>query len=50
MLHSHELTVWHETVVGFVPEARGVRVGVGALQRQVDEGRVVSILPVDVDL
>ena len=50
MLHSHELTVGYEAVVGLVAEARRVRVDVGALERQVDEGRVVGVLPVDVDL
>ena len=50
MLHSHKLAVGNETVVGLVAETGGVRVDVGALQRQVDERRVVRVLPVHVDL
>ena len=50
VLHSHKLAVGNETVVGLVAETGGVRVDVGALQRQVDERRVVRVLPVHVDL
>jgi hypothetical protein len=50
VFNGHELTVGNETMIGFVSETRGVDGYVGTLVGQVDERRVVGVLPIDVNL